>query len=220
MKHIVLRTALLSVGILLIVNGFAAAQDWPQWRGPERDARITGFTAPTTWPQQLTQQWKVTVGDGVATPALVGGKLFVFARQEGSEVVLCLDAATGKEVWRDQYDTLGASGPASRFPGPRSSPTVSEGKVVTLGVRGILSCLEASSGNLLWRKNDFPDAWPRFFTSASPIIVNGMCIAQVGASDNGAVVAYDLTTGDQKWKWDGDGPAYALVSLIAESSFA
>jgi outer membrane protein assembly factor BamB len=125
-----------------------------------------------------------------------------------------LDAATGKEVWREQYDALGASGPASRFSGPRSSPAVADGKVVTFGVRGTLSCLDAATGNVLWRKNDYPGAWPRFFTSASPIIVEGACIAQVGGPDNGGIVAYDLVTGDQKWKWDGDRPAYASPVLL------
>ena len=80
------------------------------------------------------------MGDGVATPALVGDKLYVFSREGGSEVVRCLEAATGKEVWQDKYETGGADGPARGFPGPRSSPAVADGKVVTLGVRGILSC--------------------------------------------------------------------------------
>src|SRR6266404_228122 len=112
------------------------AQDWPQWRGPNRDAKATGFTAPKTWPKQLTQKWKVTVGDGVATPALVGDKLYVFSRQDGNEVIRCLNAADGKEIWKDKYETGGATGPAASFSGPRSSPAVADGKVVALGVRG------------------------------------------------------------------------------------
>jgi len=72
------------------------------------------------------------------TPALVGDKVFVFSRQDGNEVTRCLDAASGKELWSDQYPALGVNGPASGFSGPRASPAVADGKVVTLGIHGVL----------------------------------------------------------------------------------
>ncbi len=203
-----------SVIILAVSLPATWAQDWPQWRGPNRDAKVAGFIAPKTWPKDLIQKWKVPVGEGVATPSLVGDKLYVFARQGGSEILRCLHAASGKELWQEKYDALGATGPASGFSGPRSSPTVAEGKVVTLGVRGVLSCLDAASGKLLWRKDDFPGALPRFFTSASPIVVGGLCVAEVGGGDKGGIVAYDLATGDEKWRWTGDSPAYASPVLL------
>src|SRR6266850_1221311 len=182
----------------------APGQDWPQWRGPARDGKTEGFKAPDTWPKELTRNWKVTVGEGVATPALVGDKLYVFARTEGAETTSCLDAATGKELWKDKYDSLGASGPSSSFSGPRASPTVADGKVVTLGVRGVLSCLNAADGKVIWRKEDFKNATPKFYTSASPLIADGLCIAELGGDKDGGVVAYDLASGKEKWKWTGD----------------
>ena len=201
-------------GVLLIGLNSVWAQDWPQWRGPNRDAKATGFIAPKSWPKELTQKWKVTVGDGVATPALVGDQLFVFTRQEKSEVIRCLDAATGKERWLDKYEAQAVTGPAVGFPGPRSSPTVADGKVVTLGVAGTLSCLDAATGKVLWRKDDFKGAWPRFFTSCSPIVADGLCVVQLGGESKGGIVAYDLATGTEKWKWTGDGTAYASPSLL------
>ena len=126
----------------------------------------------------------------------------------------CLDAATGKELWSDKYDALGADGPASGHSGPRCSPTVADGKVVTLGLRGVLSCYDAASGKLLWRKEDFKGAWPRFFTSSSPLVAGGLCIAVLGGAENGGIVAYDLVSGAEKWKWTGDGAAYASPVLI------
>src|SRR6266496_899232 len=156
------RTMGLVLGWMAVTTASCAlAQDWPQWRGPNRDAKAAGFNPPKAWPKELTQKWKVTVGEGVATPALAGDKLYVFSREEGNEVTRCLDAATGKEVWQENYESLGATGPASGFSGPRSSPTVAGGKVVTLGVRGMLSCLDAATGKKVWRKNDYPDAYPR-----------------------------------------------------------
>ena len=190
------------------------ANDWSQWRGANRDAKAIGFTAPSTWPKQLTQKWKVVVGEGVASPALVGDKLYVFSREQGNEVTRCLDVATGKEVWQDKYEAQGATGPASGFSGPRSSPTVANGKIVTVGVRGTLSCLDVATGKQLWRKDDFQGATPMFFTSSSPLVEGRQCFAQLGGRDNGAVVAYDLTTGDQKWKWSGDSPGYGSPVLM------
>src|SRR5437667_5861346 len=172
---------------LAATTSYVLAQDWPQWRGANRDAKAAPFAAPKTWPKELTQKWKVAVGEGVATPCLVGDKLYVFTRQSGAEVTRCLEATTGKELWQEKYDTLGATGPASGFSGPRATSTVADGKIVTLGVRGVLSCLDAGSGKLLWRKDDFKGAYPRFFVSSSPLVVDGMCIAQLGGAENGGV---------------------------------
>src|SRR5258705_3117389 len=201
--------------ILTLACGIPAfAQDWPQWRGPNRDAKAIGFHAPATWPKTLTKKWQVKVGDGVATPALVDGKLYVFTRQDEKEVVRCLDAATGNEIWQQGYESEAASGPAGNFPGPRSSPTVAQGKIVTLGVRGILTCRETSTGKQLWQKEDLAKAWPQFFTSSSPIVVDGLCIAQLGGAKDGGIIAYDLTTGDERWRWMQSGPAYASPVLM------
>ena len=109
----------LAITLLVVCSGNVRAQDWPQWRGPNRDGKTTGFSAPASWPKELTKKWSVKIGDGVATPALVGDKLFVFARQDGKEFVRCLDAADGKEIWSDSYAAEGARGPDQGFSGPR-----------------------------------------------------------------------------------------------------
>jgi outer membrane protein assembly factor BamB len=203
------------VGCLALLEASGVfGQDWPQWRGPNRDAIATGFNAPQTWPKSLTKMWKVTVGDGVATPALVGDKLYVFARRGDDEVTCCLDATTGKELWADKNAAKAPSGPAAQFPGPRSSPTVADGKVVTLGVQGTLSCIDAASGKVLWRKTDSAEKPPQFFTSCSPIVVEGLCIVQLGGEKKGGIAAYDLGSGDEKWNWPGDGTAYASPDLL------
>jgi len=208
-------------GLLLLGLGFgcfatlASAADWPQWRGPNRDGKAAGFTPPKTWPKTLTQKWRLAVGDGVATPALVGDRLYIFTRQGANEVIRCVDAATGKtEHWKDQYPARGADGPAAGFAGPRCSPTVADGKVVTLGVRGTLSCYDAISGKRLWRKEEIRTV-PMFYTASSPIIVDGLCIAQLGGEKDGTIVAYDLNTGDQKWRSSREGTEYASPVLLS-----
>jgi len=199
--------------VVLIGAARVFAQDWPQWRGPNRDGKVAGFTAPQTWPESLDRKWSTTVGSGDATPALVDDKLYVFVRQGEDEVTLCLDADDGRELWQDKYAAKAVTGAAARHPGPRSSPAVAEGKVVTLGVGGVLSCLEAATGKVVWRNDEFT-AVPQFFTAASPVIVDGTCIAHLGGKDDGAIIAFDLATGDQKWQWAGDGPAYASPVLF------
>jgi outer membrane protein assembly factor BamB len=200
-------------GVALLGATCVFAADWPQWRGPNRDNRVVGFTAPATWPKELTQKWRTSVGLGDASPALVGSKLYVFTRQGEDEVTSCLDAASGEVLWKDKYAAVAVTGPAGGHAGPRSSPAVAEGKVCTLGVGGVLSCLDAATGKVAWRKDS--KAWPDFFTSSSPIIVAGKCIAHLGGRGSGAIIAYDLASGEEKWKWSGEGPSYGSPVLMS-----
>ncbi len=201
--------------LLIICSGNLYSQDWPQWRGLNRDGKVTGFKVPAKWPAELKQDWKVTVGFGDATPVLSGDKIYLNTRQADKEVVLCLDAATGKELWKNDYPAIAVTGPsASQHPGPRGTPAVADGKIVTFGASGIISCLNASTGKLLWRKENPSNAFPSFFTGASPLITDGMCIIHIGKKDDGQVVAYDLNTGNEKWKWSGEGPSYSSPSVM------
>lgn len=211
------KVNLITCGLFLVFVSFSmvsTAQDWPQWRGLNRDSKIMGFKAPDTWPAELKQEWKVTVGFGDATPVLVANRMYLNTRQGDQEVVLCLDAATGKELWKNQYPSAAVTGPAGSHPGPRSTPAVANGKVVTFGASAILSCFEASTGKLLWRRENPTNAVPQFFTGMSPLVVDNICIAHVGTKDNGEVLALELNTGKEIWKWAGDGPAYASPSIM------
>lgn len=210
---------LLALACLAVLAPAAHAQDWPQWRGANRDGKVSGFSAPAQWPAELTQKWKVTVGKGDASPALVGDKVFVFSRDGGDELVQCLDLLTGREVWSDKYAEQAATEPMGRHPGPRSSPAVARGKVLAFGARGTLSCLDEASGKMLWRKAD-EKSWPKFFTSSSPLAVENLCVVQLGGEEKGGVFAYELSTGAEKWKWTEDGTAYSspVTARIAGES--
>lgn len=202
--------------LLLILPGLISVfgQDWSQWRGPDRKSKIVGFKAPATWPDKLTQEWKINVGFGDATPALVKGMIYVFTRVEGNEVLQCLDASTGKVIWKYNYPAEAVTGPAARHPGPRSTPNVIDGNVIVLGATGIISCLDAESGKLLWSNNDYANMVPVYFTGMSPIVIDNKCIAHLGSSQSSAIIAFDLASGKIVWKYESDGPAYASPDIM------
>ena len=114
MKSKITVSLLQALLIFTFAEAHVSAADWPQWRGPSRDGKAE-FKVPATWPKELTKKWQVTVGDGVSTPALAGGKLYVFTRDNGKEVARCLDAATGKELWQDKEAYEVACGQRSRL---------------------------------------------------------------------------------------------------------
>jgi outer membrane protein assembly factor BamB len=206
----ILNRTVVAGGVILFSVSGLWAQDWPQWRGPNRDGKVGG-SVPQTWSTNLAQKWQAKVGKGDASPVLAGDKLFAFGRQDADEVVLCLDAVKGSTVWEARYPAgYTVTGPPAAHPGPRSTPAVADGKVCALGVGGILSCLDAATGRVLWRKqstDDYQGIPYKTDSSMSPIVADGRCIVQVGSRTNGAIMAFDLTTGEPRWKWDGDGPA-------------
>jgi outer membrane protein assembly factor BamB len=173
--------------------------DWPQWRGPNRDGVVQGVSVPTHWPRTLTEEWRVPVGKGVASPVVVGGKVYVFTREKNDEFVLSLDLASGKENWRSQpypapYKVGPGEGDADER--PRSTPAVAGGRVFTLGMTGILSCLDAGTGKLVWRK----DTKYAPYMGTSPLVADGLCIVHVGdGAKSGGLTAFDSVSGEVKW---------------------
>jgi len=195
----------------------ALDSDWPQWRGPTRDGHVA---APSSaWPKTLKQDWQVKVGVGHATPVVVDGKIFVFARQDEQEVLLCLDAITGKELWRSAQPIAYTMNEAAvgHGKGPKSTPVVSKGNIFTFGISGVLSCHDTSTGKLKWRKEfgkQYPQTSPLYGTAMSPIVDGDLLIAHVGGQDKGALTALETETGAVKWTNDFDGPAYASPIIV------
>lgn len=200
--------------MIALANQVSLAQDWPQWRGPNRDGITASFTAPKAWPDKLKTVWKLTVGIGHSSPVVVGQRVYLHSRHEENEVVSCLDLDTGKLLWHDSYPTPYMMNPAAAThgKGPKSTPVVNSGKLYTFGISGILSCYDITTGKMKWRKEfskQFKATSPLFGTATSPIVHDGLVIVHVGGHDSGALTAFSAETGDVKWSWDGDGPGYA-----------
>src|SRR5437762_11467716 len=85
-KSSVMAKPLVGIVTCILFPAVGLAGDWPQWRGPNRDGVVHGVTVPAQWPKTLKEEWKVTVGDGYASPVVSGGKVYVFTRQQDDEV--------------------------------------------------------------------------------------------------------------------------------------
>lgn len=183
---------------------------WPQWRGPARDGVASAFTVPTAWPAQLTKRWTATVGAGHSSPVVSGNRVVVHTRQANREIVAAYDLDSGKQLWQDGADAPYTMNPAAagHGPGPKSTPAIADGRVFTLGISGIFSAHDLTTGKLLWRKNA-PPAPPEFGTATSPIVDGSSVIAFLGGQNAGALTAMDVAKGTVKWQWTGDGPAYS-----------
>lgn len=180
----------------------AVTEDWPRFLGPN-DNGISGETKLLSkFPEGgLKIVWELEKGTGYTSPAIVAGRLVLFDRVGDQETIDCLDPETGARYWTHAYpveyrDRYGYSN------GPRASAVIDGGKVITLGVTGVLSCLDLAGGNLLWRvdlKAAHGAADNFFGVGSCPVVYDGKVIVNVGGADNLCVAAFDRDTGKFVW---------------------
>lgn len=216
----ILRLSLALIALILLVVPLHAQRpsaDWTQWRGPNRDGVAPAPSDAQAWPAQLTQKWKVEVGLGYATPLVVGNRIYQFARKGDREVMMALDADSGKQMWETGYAAIFTpmSAAAPHGPGPKSTPVFFNGKLYSIGMTGIVTAYDAASGKQLWQKPGSTNVPMYTSHSFSPIINGSTVIFHLGGHDEGAITAFDVTSGDVKWSWRGDGPGYGSP-VIAE----
>ena len=179
-------------------------QDYPQWRGQDRDGSASAFSEPRIWPEKLTRRWKVEVGEGYATPLIVGGAVYAFTRRHESEVMIALNAADGHVLWQTSYAAPYKIGDPAKAhgAGPKATPLYHNGKLYTLGISGIVSAFDAASGKLLWQK-PAPAEHPFFGAASSPAGDKDIVIFHPG--NYGPLTAFDAATGAVRWTTNGDG---------------
>ena len=208
-SHRLIAGTIVLAGFTAVVAGQNAGPDWPQWRGPRRDGTLTAFTEPKTWPDSLTQRWKITVGEGYATPILVGNRVYQFSRQGENEILRAIDAESGKVIWEKSYAAPFemTSGTKRHGPGPKSTPTYADGRIFTLGMSSIVTAWDAATGKELWRIPSGP-LQPQFHTAMSPLVDRNQMFLHLGGDKQGTLNSFDPATGKIRWSWTGDGPAY------------
>lgn len=207
--------SVLLIILLMIGNSIRIqAQGSNGWRGAGGDNKVNGFNIPAKWPEQLKNTWQVKVGLGDASPVMVKNKIFLHVMQDTLEIALCVNAADGKEIWRTNLNNSPKiTGPAIGHPGPRSTPFIADGKVFTVGASGVVHCLDSNSGRVIWRNDTYKEV-PQFYTSSSPLVLNKMCIIQLGGKTQGATVAFDLNSGKEIWKLEGIPTTYSSPTVM------
>lgn len=201
--------------VLWCLAGTAWADDWPQWMGPQRDNVWRESGVIEKFPEGGAKiAWRVPIAGGYAGPAVADGRVFVtdyvaegtlgdanFQRKEftGTERVLCLDEATGKEIWKHEYPVkYTISYPA----GPRCTPTVDGSRVYTLGSEGNLFCFDVETGEVLWSKN-LPEEYgtkTALWGYSNHPLVDGNKLITVAGGEGSYVVAWDKNTGQELWR--------------------
>jgi len=178
------------------------AGDWPGFRGPIRDGRLTGVTIATNWAENEPKLvWRHRVGPGWSSFAVVGKRLFTQEQLDADELVVCYDADSGKIIWvhKDSArfsEKLGG-------PGPRATPTFHEGKLYVLGATGILNCLEAATGKKVWSRDIAADSGakiPIWGFASSPLVAQGVVTVFAGAGGGKSVLGYDALSGKPAWQ--------------------
>ena len=184
-------------------NAQVNPRDYPQWRGKDRDGSASGFVQPSRWPDALTRRWRVEIGEGYASPLVVGNVVFVFSRRDGREVLSALDADTGAQLWQSGYAVpYTPSGPtAAHGSGPKATPLFHDRKIITLGISGIVAAFEAQKGALLWRTAE-PSEAPFFSAASSPVGEGRVAITHPG--NYGPLTAFDVSSGKVAWKAGSD----------------
>ncbi|MEZ6060678.1 MAG: PQQ-binding-like beta-propeller repeat protein [Planctomycetaceae bacterium] len=219
-----LRSAVTITTSLILLNLAPACRAadvvWPGWLGPERNGWVSVFEPPEEWPEMLTKVWQADVGTGYGSPLVSDGRVYQHARQVEDEVVWCFDLATGKVLWRKSYPAPFTIGGGGEFhgKGPKSSPALSDGRLFTMSITGVLTAWDADSGARLWQSNygsRFKSSQPYWGVSTSPIVDGDHIIAHFGTDDEGALTALDVQTGQEAWSLAGDGASYSSP-LLAE----
>jgi outer membrane protein assembly factor BamB len=185
--------------------------DYPQWRGHDRDGAASSFVEPAAWPETLTRRWKIAVGEGYATPVVVGDTVYAFTRADGLEELTAIDATSGAERWRSKYAApYTPSQPAAAHGAwPKATPLFYDGRLFTLGISGIVAAFDTRSGKLLWQSAPPAEA-PFFGAASSPLGEQGLVIAHPG--NYGPLTAFDAATGAIKWT-AGSGGFFASPIL-------
>lgn len=211
MKHT--RTAYLAPFALAWAVTCAQAADWPQWRGPDRTDVSTETGLLKSWPQGGPKRiWLFeNAGQGYSGPAIVKGKLFTLATREGNEILLVLDANTGKELWTAKVGSV----LKNRWgDGPRGTPTVDGDRVYALSGPGDLVCVNVAEGKVLWQASmeSLGGKVPGWGYSES-VLVDGDLVLCTPGESKGAIAALDKLTGKVQWRTTefADGAQYSSI---------
>ncbi|MEM9367407.1 MAG: PQQ-binding-like beta-propeller repeat protein [Planctomycetota bacterium] len=205
-----------------LLAGFSVAEDWPQWRGVNRDAVLSDERIPASIAEgTVTLQWRTAIGPGYSGPTVADRYVYVTDRGPNDakteiERVLCLDAQGGDLVWKHEYPAPYSIGYRA---GPRASVTVHEGAAYSIGAMGHFVCLDAATGAVRWNRDlneQYAIDMPIWGITASPLVYRDLVIQIVGGRDAACVVAFDRASGQERWRALGDRAGYSSPILMQQ----
>lgn len=204
-RHV--ATAAASV-LALLLAVTSRGVDWPQWRGPDRNGAWNETGILESFPAGgLKVRWRTPVGPGYSSPIIADGRVYLtdaeLTAPTARERVHCFAETTGKPLWTYSYNVDYPEYAFSPPPGmgPTATPIAHGGKVYSLGSLGQLLCLDARSGEVLWKKSLNREYGAREFNlNSSPLIEGGVLILFIGAKPGACVVALDKDSGKEVWK--------------------
>jgi len=210
--------------VQVIFPGFARAQehsppdDWPQWRGPDRSG--TWFNGPcidSLTKDRILHLWETPVGSGYSGPTVAGGRVYLMDLLNGFERVLCLNAQNGKTEWIHSYPVRYSIG----YPtGPRASVLIGSDKVYSWGSMGQLHCLDANTGEIVWKINTaekYQSRMPIWGMASNPILIDQLLVVQVGGEAGACIVAFNKDNGEEIWRALDDEASYSSPQLISQA---
>jgi outer membrane protein assembly factor BamB len=191
--------------------------DWPGFRGPNRDGTLHDVRIATDWnahPPKLI--WWKRIGPAWSSVVIVGDRLFTQEQLGDWEAVVCLDAATGRKLWRHKdrarhQDVQGGAG-------PRATPTFAQGRLFTLGATGILNCLDARTGKRNWSRDLAADAGirvPMWGFASSPLVVGKRVVVFAGGDTEKTLRAYRMDSGKPAWSSAAGKISYSSPQLAS-----
>ena len=183
--------------------------DFPELLGMNRTGIVTGVDLVANWSEQPPKLlWRHPVGLGWSGFAIVGNAAVNLEQREEYECVVCYDVRTGIELWCHREET--------RFnheygDGPRSTPTIRQGRVFSIGATGVLTCVDLNTGNLVWKQSVFEDPAQNlvFGMTGSPLVLHDKVVVTPGAGVGASAIAYFLETGTEAWRCGDDQASYA-----------
>lgn len=213
------RTAsLISSSLVFTLLSVGSAEEWPQWRGPNRDGvwSETGLIEEFG-SDQIQRKWSVPISSGYSGPTVSDGRVYVTDRvvdPKQMERVHCFDWETGKQLWSHSYDCeyVGIGYEA----GPRASVLIDNGRAYSLGAMGHLFCFDVGNGSILWRRDlntEYKIQMPNWGIAASPIIEGDLLIVQIGGQD-ACLVALDKSSGKERWHAVSDDASYSAPIIV------
>lgn len=194
-------TLVLATSAALAFAAAAPSPEWPQWRGPNRDAIAKETGLLTQWPESGPPlAWKASgLGGGFSSLSISGGRIYTLGDRQGSQQVVAMNLADGKIVWTAKVGPIWQD----EYGGPRGTPTVDGDRVYALGTEGDLVCLQAATGKEVWRKSLPKDFGGQVMSSwkwaESPLVDGDRLIVTPGVP-SATLAALDKKTGKEVWR--------------------